>query len=89
MLSVERPNLLILDEPTNHLDIYAIEALIDALKAFSGGVIFVTHNMSLLQDVAQQVIIVQDSTVKVEYMENRVLSLKSGIIKADNMTLLS
>jgi ATPase subunit of ABC transporter with duplicated ATPase domains len=89
VLSVERPNLLILDEPTNHLDIYAIEALIDALKAFSGGVIFVTHNMSLLQDVVQQVITVQDSTVKVEHMENRVLSLKSGIIKADNMTLLS
>merc|ERR1719253_2077129 len=56
LMSVERPQLLVLDEPTNHLDIYAIEALIDALQEFKGGVIFVTHNMSLLREVAQQVI---------------------------------
>merc|ERR1711970_1239503 len=59
-MSVEKPHLLVLDEPTNHLDIYAIEALIDALKNFNGGVIFVTHNLSLLKEVAQQVIVVKD-----------------------------
>merc|ERR1712139_532080 len=72
LLSVERPQLLVLDEPTNHLDIYAIESLIDALQEFDGGVIFVTHNQSLLKDVAQQVVTVKDSEVSVEYLSNQV-----------------
>jgi len=88
-MSVERPHLLVLDEPTNHLDIYAIEALIDALKAFQGGVVFVTHNQSLLQEVAQQVITVEDCTMSVEHLSNQVLAMKNGVIRADNTVLLN
>jgi len=69
-LSLERPHLLVLDEPTNHLDIYAIEALIDALHTFAGGVIFVTHNLSLLQEVAEQVIVVNDGAVSMQHLSN-------------------
>jgi ATPase subunit of ABC transporter with duplicated ATPase domains len=87
-LSVERPHLLILDEPTNHLDIYAIEALIDALKAFKGGVIFVTHNQSLLQEVAQQVVTVRDGIVSMEHLSNQVLAVKNCRVTADNTVLL-
>lgn len=88
-ISVERPHLLVLDEPTNHLDIYAIEALIDALKAFQGGVVFVTHNQSLLQEVAQQVITIGDCTMSVEHLSNQVLAMKNGVIRADNTVLLN
>lgn len=88
-MSVERPHLLVLDEPTNHLDIYAIEALIDALKAFQGGVVFVTHNQSLLQEVAQQVITVEDCTMSVEHLSNQVLAMKNGVIRANNTVLLN
>jgi ATPase subunit of ABC transporter with duplicated ATPase domains len=88
VLSVERPHLLVLDEPTNHLDIYAIEALIAALQEFKGGVIFVTHNQSLLSQVAQQVITVKDASVSVEHLSSQVLSLKNGVIRADNTVLL-
>jgi len=88
LLSVEKPHLLVLDEPTNHLDIYAIEALIDGLNEFKGGVIFVTHNQSLLQEVAQQVITIRDGSVSVEHLSNQVLAVKNGAVRADNTVLL-
>merc|ERR1739848_245486 len=87
-LSIDRPHLLVLDEPTNHLDIHAIEALTQALKEFNGGVVIVTHNQSLLQDVARQIVVINDRTAKVEHLSRQVLTAKNGSIRADNTTLL-
>ena len=42
-------NLLFLDEPTNHLDIDSIDALTNAIKAFEGSCIIVTHSEELLK----------------------------------------
>merc|ERR1711972_759260 len=41
--------ILILDEPTNHLDIESVEALIDELKRFTGGLLLVSHDARLIQ----------------------------------------
>jgi len=49
---VGEPDILLLDEPTNHLDIPAIEWLEQQLRAWSGTVIFVTHDRAFLQSVA-------------------------------------
>lgn len=53
---LEPANLLILDEPTNHLDLTSKEILLDALKAFKGTVIFVSHDRYFIRDLATRVI---------------------------------
>ncbi len=57
-----RPNLLILDEPTNHLDIDSREALIEALNAYPGTVVLVSHDRHLLEASADQLWLVHNGT---------------------------
>jgi len=45
-------NLLILDEPTNHLDLYSKDILLDALKKFSGTIIFVSHDRAFMEELS-------------------------------------
>ena len=56
------PNLLILDEPTNHLDVDAREALIEALNNYTGAVILITHDLSLIETVCDRLWLVQNKT---------------------------
>jgi ATP-binding cassette subfamily F protein 3 len=64
LATLEAPHLLILDEPTNHLDIESREALVEALTAYSGAVILVSHDMHLLSMVADRLWLVSGGTVK-------------------------
>ncbi|MEP5760592.1 MAG: ABC-F family ATP-binding cassette domain-containing protein [Litoreibacter sp.] len=63
LATLPAPHLLILDEPTNHLDIESREALVEALTAYSGAVILVSHDMHLLSLVADRLWLVKDGRV--------------------------
>ncbi|MCT8159850.1 ABC-F family ATP-binding cassette domain-containing protein [Pseudoruegeria sp. SHC-113] len=63
LATLDAPHMLILDEPTNHLDIESREALVEALTAYSGAVVLVSHDMHLLSLVADRLWLVKDGTV--------------------------
>ncbi len=65
LATLPAPHLLILDEPTNHLDIESREALVEALTAYSGAVILISHDMHLLSMVADRLWLVKDGGVSV------------------------
>ena len=50
------PNLLLLDEPTTHLDIPSIDAFIQALKNYTGTIVFVSHDVHFIRAIAQNTI---------------------------------
>ena len=57
-------NVLILDEPTNHLDLESREALEDALLAFEGALLLVSHDRALLEAVGTRTVAVLDGTLR-------------------------
>jgi ATP-binding cassette subfamily F protein 3 len=59
----DAPHLVVLDEPTNHLDIDSRAALIDAINAFAGAVILVSHDRYLLEACADRLWLVANGTV--------------------------
>ncbi|HIJ36192.1 MAG TPA: ABC-F family ATP-binding cassette domain-containing protein, partial [Deltaproteobacteria bacterium] len=54
-LLVKPGNFMLMDEPTNHLDIQSSETLIDALKDYSGTLLFVSHNQSFVNSLATKI----------------------------------
>ncbi|KJE91955.1 ATP-binding cassette sub-family F member 3, variant [Capsaspora owczarzaki ATCC 30864] len=55
LLGMQKPHFLILDEPTNHLDIETVEALANAINAFSGGVVLVSHDERLIRSTCTEI----------------------------------
>ncbi|HVU50022.1 MAG TPA: ABC-F family ATP-binding cassette domain-containing protein [Polyangia bacterium] len=61
LIAVQRPNVLVLDEPTNHLDLESIHALVAALEAYAGTVVFVSHDRWFVSELATRVVEVRAS----------------------------
>jgi ATP-binding cassette subfamily F protein 3 len=64
LITRDAPHLLILDEPTNHLDVDAREALVQALNAYGGAVVVVSHDRHMLELTADRLVLVDDGTAK-------------------------
>ncbi|KAL5084493.1 hypothetical protein Trisim1_011672 [Trichoderma cf. simile WF8] len=63
-LALTQPHILVLDEPSNHLDIEAMDALAEALNEFQGGVLMVSHDVTMLQSVCTSLWVCDGGTVE-------------------------
>lgn len=63
-LALTNPHILVMDEPSNHLDIEAMDALAEALKEFQGGVLMVSHDVTMLQTVCTSLWVCDGGTVE-------------------------
>lgn len=64
LITRDAPHMLILDEPTNHLDVDAREALIQALNAYTGCVVVVSHDRHMLETTADRLVLVDGGTAR-------------------------
>jgi ATP-binding cassette subfamily F protein 3 len=62
---VSPANMLLLDEPTNHLDLRAKDVLLDAIRNFTGTVLFVSHDRYFIDGLATRVFEVEDKRVHI------------------------
>lgn len=64
LITRDAPHMLILDEPTNHLDVDSREALIQALTAYQGCVVIVSHDRHMIEMTADRLVLVDGGTAK-------------------------
>jgi ATP-binding cassette subfamily F protein 3 len=64
LITRDAPHMLILDEPTNHLDVDSREALIQALTAYQGCVVIVSHDRHMIEMTADRLVLVDGGTAR-------------------------
>lgn len=79
-LSLMRPHVLLLDEPTNHLDIEGLDALMEAIRQWNGGVIAISHDQKFVNTVMDELWVAADGTLKKFYGD--VSAYKKIIVEA-------
>ena len=77
-LARQNGHMLLLDEPTNHLDIETIDALADAIKNWNGGLVLVSHDFRLINQVAEEIWECNHGTVT--RWEGDIISYKQNLI---------
>ncbi|KAK9457249.1 P-loop containing nucleoside triphosphate hydrolase protein [Dipodascopsis uninucleata] len=62
-LGLSNPHILVLDEPSNHLDTAGLDALAEAINTFQGGILMVSHDVTLISRTSKQLWVCDDGTV--------------------------
>lgn len=65
LITKDAPHMLILDEPTNHLDILSRQALLEALNAYEGAVVLITHDLHVIEMACDTLWLVKDGTCQI------------------------
>ncbi len=65
LITRDAPHLLILDEPTNHLDILSRQALLEALNAYEGAVVLITHDLHVIEMACDTLWLVKGGTCQI------------------------
>jgi ATP-binding cassette, subfamily F, member 3 len=64
-VTFRKPHVLLLDEPSNHLDMDAVDALIEGLNAYQGGVLMVSHDQWLIEATMDELWMCENNTIDV------------------------
>ncbi|KAF0691937.1 Aste57867_16933 [Aphanomyces stellatus] len=73
------PHIVVMDEPTNHLDIETIDALIDALRGYKGGVVIISHDQHFVNSCCNELWVVNNQ--KVTQFRGSMAEYKKAILK--------
>lgn len=65
----QEPNLLLLDEPTNHLDLASVDELMEALTAYDGTLIIVSHNRLVIDRLCDKILLLKDHKQEIYYRD--------------------
>eukprot|EP00180_Rhodochaete_pulchella_P001630 Plantae.Rhodophyta-Rhodochaete_pulchella.ctg2464.p2 GENE.Plantae.Rhodophyta-Rhodochaete_pulchella.ctg2464~~Plantae.Rhodophyta-Rhodochaete_pulchella.ctg2464.p2 ORF type:complete len:288 (-),score=49.21 Plantae.Rhodophyta-Rhodochaete_pulchella.ctg2464:960-1823(-) len=82
VITYMKPHILLCDEPSNHLDLDTIDALVEALNDFKGGIILVSHDARLIATVCDEIYVCKDGQVKAypgEFREYRAELVKNMV----------
>ncbi|CDO56078.1 hypothetical protein DV495_001024 [Geotrichum candidum] len=79
LLAIEAPNMILLDEPTNGLDIPTIDSLADAINAYEGGAVVVSHDFRLLDKIAKDIYVCENKTAT--RWDSSILAYKAKLAK--------
>lgn len=79
MMAMQRPNMLLFDEPTNHLDMECIDSLADAINKFNGGLLLVSHDFRLINQIAKTIWVCHKKTIEV--WPGTIASYKASLLK--------
>lgn len=91
----QKPNFLVLDEPTNHMDIEARETLESAFSAFTGTILFVSHDRYLVGKLAESFYILKDGRALFypfdysHYLERLERNAELGLLDSEEEALIS
>ena len=90
-LMLSKANVLVLDDPTNHLDLESITALNDGLMAFTGSILFASHDHQFIQTLANRIIAVSDKgvidraeTTYDEFLENPEIQKQMDVLSSSD-----
>eukprot|EP00009_Paramoeba_aestuarina_P002977 CAMPEP_0201508126 /NCGR_PEP_ID=MMETSP0161_2-20130828/1562_1 /ASSEMBLY_ACC=CAM_ASM_000251 /TAXON_ID=180227 /ORGANISM="Neoparamoeba aestuarina, Strain SoJaBio B1-5/56/2" /LENGTH=598 /DNA_ID=CAMNT_0047902683 /DNA_START=141 /DNA_END=1937 /DNA_ORIENTATION=+ len=79
-IAQKTPHLLLFDEPTNHLDMESIDSLAEAINDFEGGMVVVSHDFRLLEQVGKEIWVVDDGAIK--KWQGTILDYKKSLAKS-------